>query len=243
MEKATKNKNRYSQQIVILLLFAVLSFVIVSQIRARDIESAAQLKEQQTQMLEYREKVDELKEQIALQKAEIGQIESAYNAALQSLREGNKEFYNLYQKYTDDLDAYRKKAGLTAVQGPGVIIRLDDSNLIASSIIHDTYLVETINVLKEAGAQAISVNGQRVLSTTEILCLGPSIRINGSREFPPYHIYAIGDPVALNAVYRASSIFRTIVAQNLIYDIQQNDKVVVNAYSGNYKSLITKLFS
>lgn len=243
MEKATKNKNRYSQQIVILLLFAVLSFVIVSQIRARDIESAAQLKEQQTQMLEYQEKVDELKEQIALQKAEIGQIESAYNAALQSLREGNKEFYNLYQKYTDDLDAYRKKAGLTAVQGPGVIIRLDDSNLIASSIIHDTYLVETINVLKEAGAQAISVNGQRVLSTTEILCLGPSIRINGSREFPPYHIYAIGDPVALNAVYRASSIFRTIVAQNLIYDIQQNDKVVVNAYSGNYKSLITKLFS
>lgn len=243
MEQAQKNKHKYGQRIVLLLLFAILSFVIVSQIRARDLATDADRKAQQAQMLEYQTKVDELEQKIALQKNEIGQIEVAYNAALKTLKESNQEFYNLYQKYTDDLDAYRKKAGLTAVQGPGVIIRLDDSNLIASSIIHDTYLVETVNVLKEAGAQAISVNGQRILSTTEILCLGPSIRINGSREFPPYHIYAIGDPEVLNKTYRESSIFRTIVAQNLIYDIQQNQNVVVNAYSGNYKSLITKLFS
>ncbi len=243
MANETNRKKKYGQQITLLLLLALLSFVIVSQIRARDMEISAKERTQQAQIEEYQEKVNSLQNKIQEQKTEIDKIQVAYNSALQSLKEGNREFYNLYQKYTDDLDAYRKKAGLTAVQGSGIIVRLDDSNLIASSIIHDTYLVETVNALKEAGAQAISVNGQRILSTTEILCLGPSIRINGSREFPPYHIYAIGDPATLNRVYRESSIFRTIVAQNLIYDIQQSDKIVVNAYSGNYKSLITKLFS
>lgn len=243
MNTRPKAKKTYAQQVVLLLLFALLSAVIVGQIRARSREVSRGQQEQQAQIEEYREKIESLAAQIQGEKAEINRIAAEYNEELKRLQDGDIEFYNLYRKYTDDLDLYRKKAGLTAVQGPGIIIRLDDSGLVQGSIIHDTYLIETVNVLKEAGAQAISVNGQRVLTTTEILCLGPSIRINGHREFPPYHIYAIGDQNALNKAYRESSIFRTIVAQNLIYDIQQSDSIAINAYSGNYKSLITKLFS
>ena len=230
MEDTKKQKN-YGQSVLLALLFALLSALVVSQVVARHQSESALTREQQEELQTYQSEVDALEAQIQSQKTEINR-----------LREGNKEFYELYKKYTDDLDAYRVKAGLTTVQGSGVIIRLDDSGLVEGSIIHDTYLVETVNVLREAGAQAISVNGQRVLPTTEILCLGPSIRINGTREFPPYHIYAIGDPEVLTRAYRDSSIYKTIVAQNLIYDVQTSSSVVINAYSGNYKSLITKLF-
>ncbi|MBR5279658.1 MAG: DUF881 domain-containing protein [Clostridia bacterium] len=241
MEDTKKQKN-YGQSVLLALLFALLSALVVSQVVARHQSESALTREQQEELQTYQSEVDALEAQIQSQKTEINRLESQYDMALQSLREGNKEFYELYKKYTDDLDAYRVKAGLTTVQGSGVIIRLDDSGLVEGSIIHDTYLVETVNVLREAGAQAISVNGQRVLPTTEILCLGPSIRINGTREFPPYHIYAIGDPEVLTRAYRDSSIYKTIVAQNLIYDVQTSSSVVINAYSGNYKSLITKLF-
>ena len=240
--KDEMKRKKYGQHIVIALLFAVLSALVVSQILARHKTQSEISKEQQEEIQMYQKEIEALQEKIQNQEKEIERLESEYDVALQSLREGNKEFYELYKKYTDDLDAYRVKAGLTAVQGAGIVIRLDDSGLVQSSIIHDTYLVETVNVLREAGAQAISVNGQRILPTTEILCLGPSIRINGTREFPPYHIYAIGDPEVLSRTYRESSIYRTIVAQNLIYDVQTSQSIVINAYSGNYKSLITKLF-
>ena len=241
MAEEQKNK-KYGQRMILALLFALLATFVVSQMVARHKTQTAISKEQQEEMQTYRAEVEALREKIETQKTEIDRLEGEYDAALSSLREGNKEFYELNKKYTDDLDMYRLKAGLTAVQGPGVIIRLDDSGLVQGSIIHDTYLVETVNVLREAGAQAISVNGQRVLPTTEILCLGPSIRINGTREFAPYHIYAIGDPDLLSKAYRDSSIYRTIVSQNLIYDVQTSQSIVINAYSGNYKSLITKLF-
>ena len=238
----TKKRKKYGQSVILALLFALLSTLVVSQMVARHRAETALMQEQQEELQVYQAEVEALEAQIQSQKTEIDRLESQYDTALQSLREGNKEFYELYKKYTDDLDTYRVKAGLTTVQGAGIVIRLDDSGLVQGSIIHDTYLVETVNVLREAGAQAISVNGQRILPTTEILCLGPSIRINGTRQFPPYHIYAIGDPETLNRAYRDSSIYRTIVAQNLIYDVQTSKSITINAYSGNYKSLITKLF-
>lgn len=243
MTRERKTWKGVMQQFVLLLLFAVLSAVIVGQIRARSAENAEQVQKRQAQIAEYNQEIQSLREQIQVERTEINSIETAYDVQVQQLKDNNKEFYNLYRKYTDSLELYRKLAGLTAVKGSGVIIRLDDSGLVQGSIIHDTYLIETVNVLKEAGAQAISINGQRVLATTELLCLGPSIRINGSREFAPYHIYAIGDPVVLAQAYQTSAIYKTIVAQNLIYDVQQSNSIVINAYSGNYKSLITKLFS
>lgn len=238
----SKTKKKYGQPVILALLFALLSTLVVSQMVARHQSETALTQAQQEELQTYQAEIEALEEKIQAQKTEINRLERQYDTALQSLREGNKEFYELYKKYTDDLDAYRVKAGLTTVQGAGIVIRLDDSGLVQGSIIHDTYLVETVNVLREAGAQAISVNGQRVLPTTEILCLGPSIRINDTRQFPPYHIYAIGDPETLNRAYRDSSIYRTIVAQKLIYDVQTSQSIVINAYSGNYKSLITKLF-
>jgi uncharacterized protein YlxW (UPF0749 family) len=96
-------------------------------------------------------------------------------------------------------------AGLTEVQGPGVKVTLLDSHKAPSSgfqgndsIIHDTVVLKVTNELFAAGAEAIDVNGHRVVSTSSFRCVGPVIHVDGVPVASPITIRAIGDPGALD---------------------------------------------
>ena len=174
-------------------------------------------------------------------KNEITGIDTRYRQVLGRLKETDREFYNLYDMYSRSLETDRVLAGLTTVSGSGIVIRLDDSGL-SQALVHDSYLVEILNVLKSAGAQAISINGERIVPTSEVLCLGPSIRVNGVRLFAPYRISAVGDADQLLKAYQESKIYSTIVAQNLLYDVQKYDELVIGAYTADPDKQINKLF-
>ncbi len=98
-------------------------------------------------------------------------------------------------------------AGLTDVKGPGVVVTMDDSKLPypkdappgmpPGNIIHDTDIGQVVNELKSAGAEAISVNDQRLVAVSPIRCAGPTIFINNTPQTPPYVIKAIGEPKTL----------------------------------------------
>ncbi|MDD2234342.1 MAG: DUF881 domain-containing protein [Desulfitobacteriaceae bacterium] len=96
------------------------------------------------------------------------------------------------------LDA-KRNAGLNSMNGPGLQITLDDSNRQAEGadtqnyVIHEAYIRQLVNILWSGGAEAISVNDQRITSDTEFFCSGPFIQINGTRQMTPYVISAIGD--------------------------------------------------
>ena len=101
-------------------------------------------------------------------------------------------------------DEVRMRAGLTPLRGPGVIVRLDDSSRKARTgenpnlyLIHDDDLLKVINELRAAGAEALSVNGQRLTGTSEIRCAGPPLSVNNVRSAPPFEVRAIGDTHAL----------------------------------------------
>ena len=93
--------------------------------------------------------------------------------------------------------------GLTEVTGKGVIIKVDDANLQANlqnlyldpsqTIVHDTDLISIVNELKNAGAEAISINEQRLVTTSAIECDGNIIKVNGEKISSPYVINAIGN--------------------------------------------------
>lgn len=114
----------------------------------------------------------------------------------------------------EELDNIQFAAGLKDVQGSGIIVVISDSEddveygeNINDSLVHDLDVQRLVNDLKIAGAEAISVKGQRVLSTSEIECNGPTIRING-RTYPiPYVIKAIGNPKILNAAVTAPGTY------------------------------------
>lgn len=104
------------------------------------------------------------------------------------------------------IDAVAAAAGVVAVRGPGVRAVLTDSSLetaptgsINDLVIHEQDLQAVINALWAGGAEAVSVNGQRVLATTAIRCVGNTLLLHGAVYSPPYVIEAIGDRVALRA--------------------------------------------
>ena len=95
-------------------------------------------------------------------------------------------------------------AGLSPVRGPGAVVTLDDSLSDWDGtgdpndyIIHEEDLRAVVNALWAGGAEAMAINGQRVLSTSAIVCVGTTLRLNGAYYTPPYDIAVIGEPDAL----------------------------------------------
>jgi uncharacterized protein YlxW (UPF0749 family) len=89
--------------------------------------------------------------------------------------------------------------GLSPVAGPGVRVTLDDSSLSQSPtgnvndlVIHSQDVQAVVNGLWRAGAEAVSINGQRLISTSAVLCVGNTLLLNGTVHSPPYVVGAVG---------------------------------------------------
>ncbi|MDI3327464.1 MAG: DUF881 domain-containing protein [Alicyclobacillaceae bacterium] len=92
-------------------------------------------------------------------------------------------------------------SGAVPVHGPGVVVTIDDHHGPVPAgvdaryaIVHDFDIRRVVNELFAAGAEAVSVNGQRIAMRTGVVCIGPTIRVGGARLVPPFTIEAIGDP-------------------------------------------------
>lgn len=127
----------------------------------------------------------------------------ALQKEVDSLRSHLAEYERRASEGKSVLDAMRKNlikamllAGLTPVKGPGIIVELNDSKspTMPGAYVHDLDLREVVNELKAAGAEAIAINGERLIVTSEIRCSEAFIMVNGRRVAPPYIIYAVGDP-------------------------------------------------
>lgn len=114
-----------------------------------------------------------------------------------------------------DEDAYRRDAvasGAVPVAGPGLRVALDDappqpvgSEIAADAlVVHQQDLEAVINALWAGGAEAMTLQGQRVLTTTAFRCVGNVLSLHGRVYSPPYVVEAVGDPVALRASLDAS---------------------------------------
>lgn len=114
----------------------------------------------------------------------------------------------------EEIDNMKFLAGMKDVQGPGIIVTISDSikdisydDNINEFLVHDIDVQRLVNDLKIAGAEAISVSGQRVLFNSEIECNGPTIKINDKTYAIPFVIKAIGDPKVLNAAINAPGTY------------------------------------
>ncbi|NPV91482.1 MAG: DUF881 domain-containing protein [Firmicutes bacterium] len=101
----------------------------------------------------------------------------------------------------EELTKARASAGLLPAKGPGVIVTLNDSLKTLQVgedpnqyLIHDKDLLTVVNELRGAGAEAISINGQRLMANSEIRCAGTTILVNVTKIAPPFVITAVGDP-------------------------------------------------
>ena len=98
-----------------------------------------------------------------------------------------------------NLDRARLEAGVHAMKGEGIRVTLDDSDLKESPtgnlndlVIHSQDVQAVVNALWRAGAEAVAINGQRLVGTSAVLCVGNTLLLNGTVHSPPYDVAAIG---------------------------------------------------
>ncbi|MCD6310671.1 MAG: DUF881 domain-containing protein [Candidatus Eremiobacteraeota bacterium] len=143
-----------------------------------------------------------------------------------------------------ELDTIKMEAGLTAVEGPGVIVKLNDSPNRPKGtedpyyfIVHDVDLQTLVNELWIAGAEAISVNDLRLVSNSSIRCSGPTILVNATRITPPYEVKSIGPPRIMESSLRMIGGFLDSmipsIQNGVEIKIQRRDKIVIPAYKGS----------
>ena len=136
-------------------------------------------------------------------------------------------------------------AGTTEVEGAGIEIVLDDSNIPKKAnenpnlyIIHDEDLLRVLNELRAAGAEAISLNDQRIVAMSEVRCAGPTVSVNNVRSAPPYVIKAIGAPKTLTSALRLrGGVAETFEFWGIQVKIKSSEKVRIPALKEprNYK--------
>lgn len=133
----------------------------------------------------------------------------------------------------------KMQAGYQKLQGKGVIIELMDSEEEAGDgenpnnlLIHDQDILILLNDLKVAGAEALSVNGQRIVARSEIKCSGATITINGTTYGQPFVIKAIGDPKQLEAAVLSPDSYGDILQQlyHIRLKIEIKDSIEIGAY-------------
>lgn len=182
------------------------------------------------EVLKYKEKYDNQYE--LLEQAEA-QLEAERT-------EATTEDEDLKQK-EEEIKKGNQILGLTEVTGPGVVVTLNDSKMTSNSalvsdlndlLVHDVDVLSVINELKNAGAEAISINEQRLVTTSSINCGGNIVTVNGERIGAPFEIKAIGLPEQLAALSRVGGYLSILQDYGIVTSLKKYDSITIPKYTG-----------
>lgn len=176
--------------------------------------------------------VDAAHEQVQQARAEVDDLAAGIeNAAVKAARR--------------EAAALQSAAGLREVRGRGIRITLTDASdkEIEDSgrdpndlVVHQQDIQAFVNGVWAAGAEAVSLMGQRLISTTAIKCVGNTVLLHGVPYSPPYVIEAVGDPTAmyasLNDAEKVNVYKQYVDVYGLGLHIETDDELVIPAYDG-----------
>jgi uncharacterized protein YlxW (UPF0749 family) len=151
-------------------------------------------------------------------------------------------------KILDDMKAqvsdYDTIMGLNKIEGPGIILTINDgttnvleenSDEVKNKLLHDYDMALVLNELRAAGAEAISVNNHRIVPWSGVICNWAFIGFeDGSMEYAPFNIYAIGDPEKLKAaLLEDGSHVKQLMLRKLYVNIEKVDKIIMPPTTAN----------
>ena len=188
----------------------------------------------------------DIRSTIPFQRAEdlslrLRQAERERDNALRQLQEVRNS--TISESVAKEAELFRMAAGYLSVEGPGVVVTIDDSKRPMKPgenpnlyLIHDDDMLKVINELWAAGAEAISINDQRLVVGSEIRCTGPTISVNNMRHTPPYEIRAIGDPKTLEASLKMrGGVIETLQFWGIQVSVKTQPKVKIVSFKGAHK--------
>ena len=214
---------------ILLVTTTIIQFKSVDEYRKSNIEDLRE---------------DELKTQIASYKSKYEEAEAQYQDNENKIKEykaTSNENEKAGKLLDDELEQQKNLLGLTDVTGEGVIITLTDKNEGTYTSDRLRYLVDE---LKYAGAEAISINDNRVINLTDIVTINDSfiVMYGNVRISSPYVIKAIGDTTYLLSTLnmKNSGFVDLMKAENLQVSVEQSKNITITKYSRDINSKYLK---
>jgi len=133
--------------------------------------------------------------------------------------------------------------GSADIIGGGIVITLSDGDYqikdeFSKSLAHAADLRDIVNLLWYAGAEAISINEERIIYNTSIDCLVNTIVINNNNYVPPFEIKAIGNKYDLYGIINGSrkllDIKKRAAKKQIAFSMEMRDAIKIKGYSGVY---------
>lgn len=213
----------------------ILTLIVVIQIRT--INSANQIVSQTFTSNDLRNQVLKWKERYDYTYSELQSAERR----LEQVRQQASENTEGSAEKEEELKKNNILIGLTNVSGEGVIVTLKDNpNVSADStildpsmvIVHFGDILGIVNELKNAGAEAISINDQRIVSTTSITCEGNVINVNGEKTSSPFVIKAIGSSIYMNSALTRAGGTIEYLNRYIQATVKQSNDITIKKYTG-----------
>lgn len=189
---------------------------------------------------------------------ELVNVQRKYNELKEKYEENEKvveEYQNnsstnnsLIASMKSQIDYLSLLSGTTNVKGEGVVITLNDGETKSNTstrtdtLVHDSDVLTVVNELKAAGAEAISVNGQRIIATSAIRCVGPVIQVNYQKVAAPFEIKAIGNAQYLeSAMNIKNGVVDMLKGLGVEVSVTREKEVYIPKYEGtlNFKNATT----
>ena len=206
----------------IALILTMVLFIQFKTVKETDITAIETMREAElrTELASWKAKYDE----IAIKLQDTEDKISNYRNDIEN-NEKNSELLE------QELIETEKYLGYTELKGEGIIVKLDDTDY---KQVESSDILSLVNELRLAGAEAISINEERVVSTTEIVNVDTRfIIVNGKRIVAPYEIKAIGDKKYLeSAISIKGGYVDEIKAKEITINYTIEDNVVIPKFSG-----------
>lgn len=184
----------------------------------------------------------ELKAELANWKEKYDETNQKYEETVQKINEyKEKQQFNIEanELMEEELEQAEMTMGKTDVEGSGIEITLRDSDNEEIRNIEDDDLILIINYLKSAGAEAISINGERIIAMSDIVSIKDEyIKINLKTKIEsPYIIKAIGEPSYLeSSLIGNGGQVDKLRKEGHDISITKSNKITINKYNGEIKT-------
>ena len=220
-------KGKITLTITIAIACIALTFIMFMQfkiVNQTDITSIETMRatELQTELANWKSKYQEVEKQYEEVTAKINEYK---NNSQENIQNG--------ELLKNELEQVELAQGKTDVQGQGIVITLRDTNDEFTKNITADDLLLIVNSLKLAGAEAISINDERIINMTDIVNITDTfIKINGQRVLAPYIIKAIGNQSYLeSALMGNGGQVDTLQKNGQDVSVEKDNKIKITKYN------------
>jgi len=204
------------------LVCLLLGVVIAMQYRSVKIINSLSVYEQQrasdliTDLLREKRNNEQLQQRIDELQKDLETYRTSSSNEIETIKELNE--------YVQKLQIL---AGLKTVKGAGVIVTMDS---IGNASLNDSDILSVLNELRATDVQALAVNDERIIATSEVRRAGSYMTVNGRKLLPPYVIKAIADPDKLeNSLKMMSGVVETLGYYGIKVDIKKDENIIIPA--------------